>query len=231
MEIIFDKAATRRYQAWGDKAGLASDLLVLPQGSPPGHYDLRVGAASIDRIASDFTRYPGYLRRHAVVRGHSAFACSAPFKRTALGHRGSVFEFDGTKALQCTLQTPSAFALNIIHRPGTRVTDELLDLPSSGFSCAAPLTGGLRIELFFLLASCAQVRIEGQEQPFELIEHDAMFLLLSASEPTPAVRFASLVAGQVYHATITLSSFAQYINYSNYGAPHDSQTPASVQYP
>ncbi|ANY87052.1 MULTISPECIES: HutD family protein [Pseudomonas] len=231
MEIIFDKAATRRFQSWGDNAGLASDLLVVPQGSPPGHYDLRVGAASIDKIASDFTRYPGYLRRHAVLRGRSAFACSAPFRRTALGHRGSVFEFDGSEALQCTLQTPSAFALNIIHRPGTRVTDELLDLPSSGFSCAAPLTGGLRIELFFLLACSAQVRIEGREQPVELVEHDAMFLLLSASEPTPAVRFVSPVAGQLYHATITLSSLVEHINYSHFGAPHDSQAPASVQYP
>ncbi|WP_449433972.1 HutD family protein [Pseudomonas putida] len=208
MDIIVDRAATRQLRPWGNKAGMASDLLVLPEGSTQGQYDLRIGAASIELAVSDFTRYPGYLRRHAVVRGRSQFNCAAGFKQAALGDAGSVCEFLGEQALQCTLQSPSAFALNIIHRPATRVVDALLQLPASGFSRIAPLSGGLRVELFYVLANQAEVRIDGRAQPLQLLEHDALLVIRRPNQPSPAVSFISPQPGHLYHATIFLPQAA-----------------------
>ena len=131
MQITIVKKHELYTKPWGAEAGFVSEVYRYPAADIDDEYLVRFSTATIEIPVSDFTLYPGYIRHHRTLDGQCEFQVDANNNSAIVDQSGTVFDFSGESRLQCKLLTPTAFAINLIHRPHLQVSDRVVQVEAT----------------------------------------------------------------------------------------------------
>jgi uncharacterized protein len=173
-EVLHLSAADARRMPWKNGRGTTEELAVWPEDASfeRGDFDYRIAKAGVDS-AGPFSSFPGFDRLLVVTRGAGLVLEHGESAPRALLRPLEPYCFSGEWPTRAELVAGPIEDFNVL-LARERCSAEIEVLRLGERRARAALTSGQAFA--HLLAGSAQARSTGEEEPFELVAGDSLWI-------------------------------------------------------